>query len=78
MNHDPDPMMVKTWQMTQNLAAIFNDFFRSNFRTINPPKKIPPTDEIGTEKLFLFSLPRRRSFRSSRVTQSGKERVTKP
>ena len=68
MNHALDPATVKTEAMTQNLAAIFKDLFKSNRRTRYPPRSTPPGTKraidtkliqlknlLQTHSLFTFS-----------------------
>lgn len=52
MNHALDPATVKTEAMTQNLAAIFKDLFKSNRRTRYPPRSTPP----GTKREIVTGL----------------------
>ena len=42
MNHALDPATVKIEAMTENLAAILRDLFKSNRRTRYPPRSTPP------------------------------------
>ena len=57
-NQAPEPARVKSEAMTQNLAAILSDLFKSNLRTRNPPTSTPPVSkeekqEINVDKKFV-------------------------
>jgi len=53
MNHALDPATVKTEAMTQNLAAILKDLFKSNRRTRYPPRTTPPA---GTKRVIVTAV----------------------
>lgn len=50
-NQAPEPARVKNEAMTQNLAAILSDFFKSNLRTRNPPMSTPPESKEEKQEI---------------------------
>ena len=73
MNHALDPATVKIEAMTQNLAAILRDLFKSNRRTKYPPRSTPP---VGTKKVTVTEVTQsKKSLQFTTFSSSAQETI---